>query len=285
MKKDYMKYHAIRLTKKRLLGERFSNKTNDSILETIHQNKQKNGEFFWHNMSTPFAIDENVTLEDLIKILFAMNRHDLHALSVMSDANIFEYMDDYSKNPDPIPDNDTYGKLTAIEVYKALEFDNFRTGGDVFDMNSYTSAHGIGEIWSQTMSEVNNGNIKLEDAMDCNTYAIEFIPWQKMLHLPITIQKYFYITETVWKKVKPKKLEIDVVGSKNKFSFGWSDKEFVDKKRLKEKKITTRLTMQEFFNGLFNEICFFGSPVKREEESNTLKERMDEVDKVLKKNK
>lgn len=280
-------YDEIKLNKEGLFGERYDRKHKDRIVEGIRAGKRKKGEFFYYNARAPLTIEGKVTLLDLIKIMAKMNSDELHALSTISDANLAPYLIDFCENPDPIPDTDDFGKLTAIQVYKILELSNWDSCDDVFDMQLHASAHGIGEIWSDSMKEVNEGRAKLEDVKDCNCYAIEFTPWQKMLDVPITIKEFVNYGEVIWKRTKPREFKIGVMGSKKKHSFGKIDREIVnrDEMRKGQKKIRTQVSLQEFFNGLFNELCFFGSPAKRKDEDDILRDRMKDVEKQIAKEK
>ena len=281
-------HNDVKLTNEGLFGEKYSKRIKDTIVEGIRAGGRKKGEFFFYNCNTPFSIEGTVTLLDLIKILSKMNAEELHALSTIADANLAPYLIDFADSPDPIPDTDDFGKLTAIQVYKILELSNYSSCTDVFDMEMYSSAHGIGEIWAESMKEVTEGRTTLEDVKNCNCYAIEFTPWQKMLDLPITIKEFVNYGEIVWKKVKPKEWKIGVVGSKKKHSMGKIDREIVNRDEMRKgssKKIRTQLTLREFFHGLFNELCFFGSPNTRKEQSDVITDRMKDVEKQLAKEK
>lgn len=261
----------VRLTKDGLFYEKWSKKHDDYVLSGIRAGGYKKGEFFWQNRNNEIVVDKDVTLLSLITALAKMNTDELHALSLMANAHLAPYLIDFADNPDPVKDEDGFGKLKAIEIYKSIEFDNYTSGEDLFRFSSYTCAHGVGEVWSDAKDK------------ECNTYAIEFMAWQKMLDLPIRIRKNFYFTEMVWKKCKPKKMSFGVIGSKRKVNFGTSNREIVERKV--DKKIHGSMTMEEFFTGLFNELCFFESPKVRKAEDSVIKTRMEDVDKALEKEK
>lgn len=281
------RHDIVRLNKEGLFGEYYDSKLEEMITEGIHAGGKKRGEFFWRNMNTPFAIEGTVTLRDLIDVMMDMNAEDLRALSTIADANLAPYLVEYSKNPGSIPDDDDDGsRLKYIEVYKCMEFSNWESCDDLFSMEYYTSAHGIGEIWKEAKEDLKAGKIKEADAQHCDCYAIEFTPWQKMLDLPIRMKDHFYITETVWKKNKNKKKKNWLKDTSGKPSsiFRTLDRELVNRSNRADKgrKVRTEMTLQEFFKGLFNELCFFGSPERRDAESGVLKERIDDVEKFLK---
>lgn len=277
------RHDKILLKKEGLFGESWSKKVEDYVISGIRAGGRKEGEFFWQNRNVEFKVEENVTLLDLIKIMAKMNVEELHALSQLGDAHIAPYLIDFADHPDPIPDEDTFGKLTHIEVYKTVEFDNHESGEDVFDFSVSTSAHGKGEIWEDCMKDVRSGKTKLEDVKECNSYAIEFTPWQKMLDLPIRIRPETYYTEMVWKKCKPRKLEFGVVGSKRKVSMGMMERDLVERKN--DKKVRSTMTLSEFFTGLFNELCFFGAPAERKTQMDVINGRVKDVEKALEKEK
>lgn len=276
-------HEMVKLSKEGLFGEKWSKRLEDYVVEGIRAGGRKKGEFFFFNSHTQIKIEGKVTLLDLIKIMADMNADELHALSTISNANLAPYLIDFASNPDPIPDDDAYGKLTAIEVYKSVELDNHESGDELFDLSVSTCAHGIGEIWEDCMKEVREGKKKLDDVKDCNSYAIEFTPWQKMLDLPIQIRPLIYHTEIVWKPCKPRKWEIGILGSKRKFNMGRVSRDIVERKA--DKKVRGPMSLSEFFTGLFNELCFFGSPVSRDDQKKVLDSRVKDVEKSIKKRK
>lgn len=277
------RHDTVKLTKDGLFGERYSKRIDDRIVEGIRATGKKEGEFFWLNINTPINVEGKVTLLDLIRALAKMNVEELHALSLISSAHIAPYLIDFATHPEPVPDADDHGKLEAIEVYKTIELDNHSSGNDLYDISVSTSAHGKGEIWNDCMKDVAAGKSKLEDVKECNSYAIEFTPWQKMLDLPIRIRENVYFTEMVWKECKPKKMEIGILGSKRKFSMGMRDRDLVERKG--DRKVRGEMSLGEFFTGLFNELCFFGSPASRKVEDGVLRDRVKDVEKVLTKEK
>lgn len=276
----------IKLTKDGIFGEKWSNKARDRIVSGHRAGGHRKGEFFFLNHRVPIEIKGRVTLLDLIKIMSKMNADELHALSTISDANIAPYLIDFAENPDPIPDDDDGSKLDAIEVYKIVELSNWDSCGDVWTLQINTSAHGVGEIWKQAQDDVEAGLISKKDAEKCNTYAIEFTQWQKMLHLPIRISEFVHYGEVVWKKTKPHKMMVGVIGRKKKESLGTIDRT-IDRDATdgRDKKVKAEMTLAEFFTGLFDELCFFGSPAKRSEQEDILSERIKDVEKYTKKKK
>lgn len=278
------RHDTIRLTKEGLFGERYSKQIDDRIVEGIRVGGKKKGEFFWRNLLTTMEVDKDVTLLDFIKTMAKMNADELHALSVISNCNLAPHLIDFAENPDPQKDDDGM-PIQFIEVYRCMEYSNYDLANDVYDLNDYTCAHGIGEIWKDSMKEVEEGRAKLKDVEHCNAYAIEFTPWQKMLSAKIRIREFVYHSESTWKKIKPKPWMIGVVGSKKKHKMGMMTRDLVKKDRVPERKIRASMNLSQFFTGLFNELCFFSSPSHRDGQMGVIKGRMKDVEKQLKKEK
>jgi len=273
----------IVLKREGIFGESWSKRVEDYVISGIRAGGRKEGEFLWQNRNVDLKVEGDVTLLDLIKILAKMNVEELHALSQLANANLAPYLIDFANNPTPIPDTDKFGKLTHIEVYKTVEFDNHESGDNLYDFTVSTSAHGIGEVWEDVMKEVTSGTTKLEDAKACNSYAIEFTPWQQMLDIPIRIRPETYYTEMIWKKCKPRALEFGIIGSKRKVKMGMMERDLVERKN--DKKVRSTMTLAEFFTGLFNELCYFGAPTSRDSQMNVIKGRMNNVEKLRTKGK
>lgn len=241
--------------------------------------------FFEMNAQTPFEVDSDVTLLDLVKVLLVLLANDrITDVEKLANSHIVPYLDDYLQHPMPVADDDGQ-PLEAIEVYRCLELSNYESGEDVYDVNSYTCAHGVGAIHPDVLESVKLGKMTAEEAKNCNTYAIEFTPWQKMLHLPIRIRELTYFSESVWKKCPPKEMSFGVLGSKRKVKFGKTEREPVDMKKGMDRKIRWQMNLREFLVGLFNELSFFGSPARRDDKSNELTVTMNDVEKRLKKKK
>lgn len=224
------------------------------------------GSFFLRNSHVNITI-EDTTLFDLVKQLTWMNDSEIDALEVLSDANIKPFIDNLKENV--VKSCET--SLKGIEVYKQVELDNYETCDDVYKLTTYTSAHGIGDRWDGV-----DENVK-----GCNTYAIEFTPWQDMFNLPITIAKECVIERHTW-KVREQPENFILEGTDGSFiDFGPMKKTCVlDTKD--PQMITYDMTMREFFHGLFDELCFFGSPQTRSDKQDELVQTMKDVDEQMK---
>lgn len=207
----------------------------------------------WH---TSLEIKGKVTLRDLATYLKSMDPLVLDLVAKLCHANLDGYLADDLLVPKRDPDR--HSKLTAIEVYKYYELSNY---SDIkkFDMQDHTvSAHGIGTKWEQG---------------EGNSYAIEFTPWCYMLNLPLTVKATVSLSRHRWKKQKPKRMGFKKKGSK-KFDFSWVSDRTTDKHENED--VGATYTLGEFLYGLFNELCFFWSPARRDEKEKELMDRYEE---------
>jgi hypothetical protein len=224
----------------------------------------------WH---TRIELKGKVTLRDLAKYLKSMDPLVLDLVAKLCHANLQEYLTDDLLVPKKDPDRQS--KLTAIQVYKYYELSNY---SDIkkFDMQDHTvSAHGIGEEWPLSPGE-KPPKTKEEKAKraKCNSYAIEFTPWCYMLHLPLTMKETVALCRHRWKKQKPKRMGFKKKGS-TEFERGlsWVSDRTTDK--YENEDVGATYTLGEFLYGLFNELCFFWSPSRREEQEKVLMDRYE----------
>lgn len=263
---------SIILNKHGLFKSHWDNEINDDVIEGMHSRWSNDGSFFISNWNEFFEIEEGVLFKDLVDLLLSLSDEEIHILSSLADANLKNYIDDVRENPDPITPSDTRN-TEYIEVYRSFEIDNYDTLDDTYKIGSdYTCAHGVGKPWddehSMTLPPEERGNV----------YAIEFVPWQELFHMPVKIRKEIYYRETEWVKTEPRDMEFGVLGSDRKVSLGITDRA---PKNFITRKVTGHMTMGQFFHGLFNELCFFSSPVSRQEQSDVLSERIEEVEEIL----
>lgn len=245
--------------------------------EWVYDKEKEEGEYvrtklmldthlFFAAWNGPLTIEGDVTLSDLVKILKSMDPLVLQFVGVVCGANLDAYLD---QDLTPVPDDDDGSKLTHIEVYKYYETSNF--DGETWDMTEAVSAHGIGAPW-QDAYEGQYKDTPVEERG--NSYAIEFTPWNKLMHLPIRLLNPSTLSTTTYKKLdKPKNTGFfDKEG--NLKGKGWTrDTEFVG---CEIKKVEVNYTLGDFFNGLFNELCFFSTPSRRQEKEYELKERVED---------
>jgi hypothetical protein len=218
----------------------------------------------WHSR---LEIKGKVRLKDLVAILKKFDPLVLDLVAKLCHANLEEYLkeDLLVAKRDP----DRKSKLTAIEVYKYYELSNY-TDLEMFDMQDHTvSAHGIGAPWEEGCQDV-----PLEKRG--NSYAIEFTPWAYLLNLPLTMKETVAVSRHRWKKQKPKRMGFKRKGSK-KFERGlsWVSDKTTDKYENEDVRVTYELS--EFLYGLFNELCFFWSPVSRDKKEKELLGRYEKV--------
>lgn len=218
----------------------------------------------WH---CNLEIQGKVRLKDLAAYLKTLDPLVLDLVAKLCHANLEEYLKDdllVSKR-----DPDRKSKLTAIEVYKYYELSNY-DDLDKFDMQDHTvSAHGIGAPWEDGCQDV-----PLEKRG--NSYAIEFTPWAYLLNLPLTMKRTVVLSRHKWKKQKPKKMGFKRKGS-TKFERGlsWVSDRTTDGFENEDVRVTYELG--EFLYGLFNELCFFWSPTRRDEKEKELMDRFEET--------
>jgi len=218
----------------------------------------------WH---TPLKIEGKVRLKDLAAYLKSFDPLVLDLVAKLCHANLAEYLKDEHLVPKRDPDRKT--KLHAIEVYKYYEMSNY-DDLEKWDMQDHTvSAHGIGEPWEEGCEDV-----PLEKRG--NSYAIEFTPWAYMMNLPLTVKETVTLCKHRWKKQKPKRMGFKRKGSK-KFERGlsWVTDRTTDGFENTDVRVTYQLG--EFLYGLFNELCFFVDPVRRDIKEKELMDRYEET--------
>lgn len=221
---------------------------------------------FFAAWNGPLTIEGEVTLTDLVKLLKSMHPLVLQFIGVVCGANLEVYL---NQDLTPVPDDDDGSKLKYIEVYKFYETCNY--DGKTWEMSESVSAHGIGAPWEEAF-EGQYKDTPVEDRG--RAYALEFTHWSKLMNLPIRLLNPSSLSTTTYKKLdKPKKTGFfDKDG--NIRGEGWTrDTEYVGTET-KEMEVT--YTLGDFFNGLFNELCFFWTPDKREEKEAEIKDRVED---------
>ena len=203
-------------------------------------------------------IKGKVTLKDLARYLKTLDPLVLDFVGKLCNANLEEYLRDELLVPKRDPDRKS--KLTAIEVYKYYELSNYDDLKS-FSMQDHTvSAHGIGEKWEQG---------------EGNSYAIEFTPWCYMMNLPLTMKETVVLSRHRWKKQKPKRMGFKKKGSSSfERGLSWVSDRTTDGYENEDVHVT--YTLGEFLYGLFNELCFFWDPARRDEKEKELLDRYEE---------
>lgn len=211
-------------------------------------------------------IQGTVRLRDVVKYLMQPLNHTMtRMISRLTGANLSEYfaalkkddLENVSKKEHKVDD----AKLVAIEVYKYFELSN---ADDVkrwdFDWKGL-SAHGI----------------SAPDKEGNHVWAIEFTPWEELMHLPLRLRTEASIEKITYAKQAPRRVGFVKKGSKTiSPGTGWiQDKRIVKRESFP---VEVSYTLGEFFTGLFDELCFFWTPVKRQEEQEELLRRSNEVD-------
>jgi hypothetical protein len=221
-------------------------------------------------------IEEGVTCNDFFKVLADMDEGLLTMVELLTNSNIKPHVRK-AFNPLP-PDYVDDSELTAVEIYKVMEINNHGLDEilEPYLDDDYACAHGIGKPWTHGFE---NDPMTDEEkiAKGCNTYAIEFTPWNQLAHLPLVFKKKIWFSEVVWRKSGKKRKLIS-----NGPDEGWnvSDME-IDREKGFQREVLWNPRVREFFNGFTNELCFFGSPDDQEEQSAILKGRMEDVEKMI----
>jgi hypothetical protein len=256
-----LRYDHVILTKDGFYTEEWDRDKGDYTREKLPLDNH----LFFSAWNTTFQIEGPVTLKDFVEILKQMDPLILQFVGFVTGANIEAYLEE---DLTPIPDDDDRSELQFIEVYKYYESDNYNI--DHWTMESHVSAHGIGGPWADAYP---GDETPVEKRG--NQYAIEFTPWNKMMHLPIKLKETVNFTTTTYKKrEKPRKTGFfDKQGKMH--GEGWtSDVEHVG---WDNKEVVVTYTLGEFFDGLLDELCFFWTPDVRSEKEQDLKEASEEA--------
>lgn len=220
---------------------------------------------FFCAWNRPLEIKGTVRLKDLIAYLKTMEPLVLDIIGRMVGANFPDYL---KEDLTPVRDPDRKTKLKFIEIFKYYELANHDI--DTWDFQDHAvSAHGIGAHWEEGCEDV-----PLEKRG--NSYAIEFTPWKYLMNLPLRFKETTQITTATYKRQKPKRMGFKRKGSK-KFERGlsWVSDRKIDSWKHQDVKVT--YTVAEFFQGLFDELCFFGTPSTRDEHEKELISRYEKV--------
>ena len=260
------------------------NKTGFFLNSSKKNKKTKEWESFSKKINTKSSIElltywkheikigNGVLTGDFFHILEDMDSALLTTIEMLTDSN-------WKKNlvgwKDPVEVKDP---LDFVEVYKYVDISNHHDL-DNPDFEIYPSCHGIGKPWE---GESMNG-VSEEDRKRCNTYAIEFLQWKELRAIPLRIAPKMQFGEIVWKKGKKTKESDDGLGKlfkKWKMNIPPRD---IDKRITREFNYT--LSVGEFFEGIAGELCFFSTPENRKQQMDVLNERVESVEKDVKKGK
>jgi len=224
----------LKLTKNGFIG----NYWDDVAQENVSKEVKLNWKSLIVNRTSPFEIEDSVKLFDIVQLLNSFDHQTLETLELLTNSNILPHLNDVNSRVTNFNPEKDSSQLKFIEVYKSYDADNYDSCDNHYSLLVSTSAHGIGKPWDS------NGENEL-----ANSYAIEFSPWQELLHLPIVIKKESF----------------------NYFLHFKKNDSLSDRELIKDEKIIahfdSQMTLEEFFVGLFNELCFFSSPERRDKSS------------------
>lgn len=203
----------------------------------------------------PVEIRDGFLFGDLIKILKEMDDGTMTLFEMLTNSNVSMFLVQDLTQIEPEDDGIT---LTHIEAFKYVEMED-RPNRKTHDVR--VGAHGIGNKWEQG---------------DGDSYAIEFTDWREMLHLPIKINNVGNLqTRKYVKRAKPKKMGFfDQDGKLDGELWDLGDEEI---ESFENVKVEVGFTFGELFEALFDELCFFSSPVQRQEKKEDLVDRCEEA--------
>jgi hypothetical protein len=223
-------------------------------------------QLFFCAWNRPLEIKGTVRLKDLIAYLQTLEPLMLDIIGRIVGANFDDYL---KQDLTPARDPDRKSKLKCIEIFKYYELSNQHDIDNWDFQDCAVSAHGIGAPWEEGCEDV-----PLEKRG--NSYAIEFTAWKYLMNLPLRLKESTQITTATWKRQKPKRMGFKRKGSK-KFERGlsWVSDKTVD--NYKQQVVKVSYTLGEFFQGLFDELCFFEAPDVRDAREKEIIGRYEKV--------
>jgi len=201
-----------------------------------------------------FEIAGTVLLADLVKILREMAAPLRKAIGKICQANIDAYI--APEETTALTGEDVDDHLSFIEVYRVIDIDVEPDGKA--KMRSGNSAHGILKVPGI-------------DPVGCpyDSVAIEFTPWAQLLSVPLRFRQKTHITKTFFRlQTEEEKKVVDFLSEieKERGIDAWG----VDK--WEEDEVEVSFSLGEFLSGIFDELCWFSSPARREREHEKLVE-------------
>lgn len=239
------------------------------LKEWFYDETIKKGEYLFYDVTDdPYRyllksckIEDGFTLDHLFKIV-SNQSYTLNL--IMRNCWIESYIAHYRANRDSwvladhqyAPDGIEY-----LELYWYPEVDDYGTAPYLFgaDMPNF---HGIGwELQEDKWEDWNKEEPSWRKGARIS-WGIDFSPIETLLHLPIRLNEKFAIRDSI----------------KN-----WSlyDESIPVERRGILAEVKKKYTLQNVIEGVFWELSFYGSPSDKDEKSEELKERMDEVNEAI----
>lgn len=184
---------------------------------------------------------EDITFGDVLDYLRSLNNYSLEVISKLVNANISAYLCDVV-NPDGIET-----EIESIEVKKYFEISDYY---GPLDIQTEICACGLG----------NN-----------ETYGLEFTSWDKLKHIPVKLGNPCNMVTYHWEKCEPRGV---CKNSKTGEFLFETDRELVTTVK---SEVNVTYTVGEFLIGLFNDLCFFGTPEEAQDQFDTIVSRIDEI--------
>lgn len=253
---------SIILKKSGFWSREWSKSSGKYDLLLVSMQQPKNVCMAWN---VPITIQGQVRLKDLLGVLAKAGSATIDTIGRLTGANLAAYL----KEPlVPVRDPDRYSRLKFVEVFRYYELDNYDTI-DGWELSGSVSAHGVGKPWDDDSCK----DVPVEDR-GCS-YAIEFTPWKYLLNLPLRLQNPVYLGTTTWRKTEKRKVGfVKKNGKQSGKPLFETDRKLV---KMERREIAVSYTLGEFLYGLFDELCFFHTPQRCEEESALLKKKLDDA--------
>jgi hypothetical protein len=206
-----------------------------------------------------FEIDGTVLLADLVRLLRMMSAPLRKAIGKICNANIDAYIapeETMALTPENEDDH-----LAFIEVYRVIDIDVEPDGKP--KMRSGNSAHGILKVPGV-------------DPVGCpyDSVAIEFTPWSQLISVPLRFRVKTRITKTFFRLQTEVRLQTE---EDKKVSDFLSEIGAWSVEKWEEDEVEVSFSLGEFLTGIFDELCWFSSPSRRERERDKLMELHDEL--------
>ena len=195
-----------------------------------------------------FEIEGQVILADLVRLLRMMSQPLRIVVGKIAQANIDAYI--APEETMAIAGDD---HLAFIEVYRGIDIDVQPDGSREFSASE--SAHGV---LKTPMCDPH------DPMLTYSTVAIEFTPWSQLISVPIRVKQKTSMTTTFYRLCTEEEKKRDVE------LYGKHSAESVTLDRWEEQDIEITFSLGEFFSGIFDELCWFSSPARRDRESDNL---------------
>lgn len=208
----------------------------------------------FYDLMLPVDVTKEFTLRDILK---AVVNSSYIPIVVMQELLHCDHLQDYydeSESKPFEPSKNFKEQLEYLELYWLGDICKDKEAPDGINFSSQWAFHGVGKLG--VVEDENNRPIdpELKETYR-ESYGIELSSLYTLTDYKIKIRKEIMIID-------------------------WRPKDFKD--QLKKIEFQPSITLIELLYWIFWEISFFGSPIKRDEQSNELKRRIDEIEEAKK---